>query len=169
MDKLLLKTVLLLISLLVWGQPLAATIGPISAEKLFANPQFDDVKISPDGTLVSSYFYNDKGRYVGVIDLKTNTFRHKLSIGLDNNLLGHSWLDTDQIFIELGTDKGSKYLIIDLKPKVKMNLIEADGYLVDDLPDQSDKVMYAKRHSKYSRYFDLYIITVEALKKNDFE
>lgn len=139
---------------------------PIDAEKLFTNPQNSMVLFSPDGKYISYYRSDKKKQYITLNELETNSIAAQVAINDDFILNDYSWLNSSQLFISIDREADTKNMICEFKNgQIKLHLIKAEGYLVHVLPDQPEKVMFAKKR-EYS--CELYIIGIDALINNDF-
>jgi len=143
---------------------------PISSDKLFVNPNYGMVRISPNGKFISSYYLGKKGKYLDLIDLKSKTVLTSLSIGNDNRLDNYYWLDDQTIFFDVSRE-GKSYILLGKLTKdntFKLELLSAKGYLVSTLPDQPGKVLFSKKRSHSSNHYDLYVININELIKDNF-
>ncbi|MFT5164414.1 MAG: dipeptidyl aminopeptidase/acylaminoacyl peptidase, partial [Alteromonadaceae bacterium] len=152
----------------VSAEPL--TSGPIEADKLFSSAQVNMVALSPGGEYVSIHYQAEKDHNLNFYDTKSNRFIAGTVIGNDNRLRNYSWLNNNQLFLRATNKKGSFGLIFTLNEdkKTVVKLLKTKGYLVHHLPKQKNKVMYAKRKSRHSDYYDLFIIGIDALINDDF-
>jgi len=142
---------------------------PINARQLFTSPDNGMVKVSPSGKFISAHQKADKTHYLSLINTSTLTTEFGIAIGNDNILNNYYWLNEKKLFIDI-TYKGVQvYLIGEIKKdKIKTNIVEARGYLVNTLPDAPNKVMFARKKSKKSNSHDLYEIDLDSLIKGDF-
>ncbi len=152
------------------AEPIIPTTGPIEAEKLFANAPAGMVKLSPTGDFISMHYQAEKDHYLNFIDSKSNKLVAATAIGNDNRLNFYHWLNNNQLYLRATNKNGSFGVIATLREdnKIAVNLLDTRGYLVHHLPEQPNKVMFAKRKSRRALYYDLYIITIDDLNKGDF-
>ncbi|WP_199608844.1 prolyl oligopeptidase family serine peptidase [Flocculibacter collagenilyticus] len=144
---------------------------PISAEKVFTSPDYGMLKISPNGELVSFYGVGEKDHYLSIYDADTSALISNVLIGNDNTLKDYHWLNNSQLFLSVVVDESNRNLSIIGKLTEKtfeMRIVKTNGYLVDTLPEQPNKVMFAKKRRRHSKFHDLYIIDIAKLADDDF-
>lgn len=162
------KLILLLILILPNVSTTHASLNPVDGSKLFTSSTYSNLKISPDGKLISAVFRDDKMHNISLIDIEKNTIEKELNLGLDSRLLSYHWLNNSQIFL-VGKYENFTAIIIGtiLADKVDIKLSKARGYLVDVLVDRPEEVLFAKKNRGNSN--DLYIVKIDDLIEDDFE
>lgn len=148
----------------------STTAQPIVAKKLFTSAQYTKVQLSPDGLYASAHFTDDKVNILYFVNLSTNAITSKIDIGKDYHLDEYHWINPNRLYVHLNTDKGPAEIVINKSgDTVRAVLVNAKGYLVDTLDSQPNHVMYAKRRKSRGKYYNLYIIELQALIDNDFD
>ncbi len=142
---------------------------PVEADKLYANPDNTSLLLSPDGKYVTSYRRQEKEQTLELIDLKSNQIMSIAKMMLDITMHDYLWLNNTQIFISVEKDSINSSLIGNLKNRqMSMVLIKAQGYLVHPLPEDPQRVLFARKHGKNSDRHDLYIVEINDLINDDF-
>jgi|GEM_PF-987364 len=143
---------------------------PIESEKLFTSATYGALKLSPDGQYITSYFREDDEHFISLFDRETNELKSQLNVGKKNSLKAYAWLNEAQLYFNIETQGRDFDIIGDLEDgQINARVVKASGFLVNTLPDQPKKVMYAKQRGKYLKKYDVYIITVEDLAINNFK
>jgi len=70
---------------------------PIDAKQLITNPDFSMVQISPDGAYITSYYRNDEGRYILVINTESREIINRIQIDGDYWLQTYQWISNNQL------------------------------------------------------------------------
>jgi dipeptidyl aminopeptidase/acylaminoacyl peptidase len=159
--------IFLLLSLDISFQVLAK---PLQADMIFSNPDYSMVKFSPDGMFVSVYKVEDEAKSLLLFSPKTLDIELSLSIGHDNVLNDYYWLNNSQIILDITHNSKQIYLIGDVQDEqIVFRLVKIEGYLVDILPEQPKKLMFAKLRRNVKRSYNLYVIDIESLLSGDFD
>lgn len=145
------------------------TAEPIEADKLFKNSENSMFALSPNGRYASYYNRSKKDHHLDLVELDSNTIVSNLRIGIDNWLNSYYWLNDSQLFLDVENTEVDVNFIADVKnEKITIRMIKAKGYLVHTLPDEPEKVMFARIRGRYKFYYKLYIIDTESLINDDF-
>lgn len=141
---------------------------PIKADTIFDNPDNTMVKLSPSGKFISVHKINEKNHYLSLLNSNTFVLESSMSIGNDNVLNDYYWLNEQQLFIDI-THEGRQVNLIGnlVNGKIEVRIIEAEGYLAHSLPEQSGKLMFAKK--KNIKSHQLLVVSIESLLSNDFD
>ncbi len=161
------KSVIFSLALVFFVSGLAAQ--PISSDKLFTSPSFSEVRMSPDGRLVSAYYIGEKNKALLFIDTKAQKVLTRLDFAGDTQLSGYQWLSNNRLYIRIEINNDIVTYIGTLaNNKVKVKPIKASGYLLSRLPKEDNKVMFAKQVGYKRSKYEVYIVDYEHLIEDDF-
>ncbi|TQV88403.1 alpha/beta fold hydrolase [Aliikangiella coralliicola] len=153
--------------LIVWSS--TSVSQPLESSKIFVTPDSSMFRLSPDGKFVTTYSRGKNNHYINLISLETNEMLYSSAIGNDNRLLSYNWLNATQLYMKVRYKNRNVYLLGEIENNViKLVHIKAYGYLVHTLPEQPNKVMFAKSKRRLWQYHDLFIIDINALAEDDF-
>ncbi|WP_144392945.1 prolyl oligopeptidase family serine peptidase [Pleionea sediminis] len=143
---------------------------PISADKLFDDPDVQQVRLSPDGKFVSAYVLDDENYYFSLIDTEKMKTTRSIPMGKDNRIDSYYWLNNTDILLNI--DHRNKDRVALIFRLIKDNQVQAlpiktHGYFVHDYPKDSSKVLFAK-HSRNRKYTNLFLIDIDNLANDDF-
>lgn len=148
------------------------TSQPLEANKIFSSAEYGLVRLSPTGEFYSSYYRGKKEQYIDLMELSSNKRVASIAIGNDTRLNDYQWLNQHQLYLNVEHENRNITLLGDLENRnIRLTAIKTEGYLVSILPEQPNKIMFAKlrRSRRGTRYYDLYIIDIESLKKGEFD
>jgi TPR repeat protein len=161
----LLVGILCLLQQPVLSQPLAGSLLYQERKAGFAN-------FSPNGKWYSIYLRNDSGSSLDIINMETRKSIQLLTFKQGNYILDYEWIDGDSLYYRYYDGKSDKSYrkIINMDTSVEpfdydIALIEAKGYLLSPLPQENDRVIFAK--STYDGY-KIYKLSVSDLSNNNF-
>ncbi len=157
-----------LLLLLFISFPTLASKNPVDGSKLFTNPSFSNLRISPDGKIVSAVFRNDKHHNISLIDLKSNSIAMTINLGIDSRLLGYYWLNNSQLMLVGKYETTTANLIATIVDgKVDVKLAKAKGYLVDVMSDKPQEILFARKN--HGQGNTLYTVKIPNLIEDNFD
>ncbi len=141
---------------------------PVDGSLLFTNATYSNLRISPNGKLVSAVFKDEKQRNISLIDIEKNEFVLEIDLGLEGSLLNYYWVNDTQLIL-IGRYKGITAFLIAtiLSDKVEVKLSETQGYLVDVLAEKPNQVLIARKKNGSS--YELLVVTMQNLIDNEFD
>ena len=157
----------ILIAFVLLLNPLAYS-SPINAGKLFDEPGYSRVKISPNGKFVSTYIRTDDEKLFHLIDVIDRSKSFSAKLGLDINVKDYLWISNEHIYFKV-VYRGKTVSIFGTveNRKIIFNHSKTEGYVVDELSDVPDRVLFAKRRGE-SEYYDLYLVSIADFFDDNF-
>ncbi len=160
--------IITIIGLLLCSLTSIAEKGKYIAENdIFRNPSLFSVKLSPKEKYYS-YVVSEANNYV----LKVHHIKAKKYIPLvfekleASKISEYTWLDSNTIFVSYKLKGGGELERLislnfkDNKFNVKVDNINANGFIIDAYPEQNNKVLYALKKRTNTRYIlKLYEVT----------
>ena len=141
---------------------------PIASEKLYSEPTNSMVSLSPSGKYIFTLEKKEGDRHLLLIELEKQKVVSSVYIGNDSKLNQYYWLEDQKLLLDMSIGGERKYLVGDIKNnKIAFTSLKADGYLVSLLPDRPGEILFAKRESYRSQYFDLYVAPLQAFIDDD--
>ena len=127
----------------------------IRIDKLFRNEEFKHFELSPKGEQVVGSTLNDD-KYKVYINKLPNVKKRYIALTIDitdhSNIHDIEWIDDDSFYISFSTYSGARrLLVVDVITKsngsldLKTDKVSSKGYVVDSLPDEADRVLFAKK------------------------
>ncbi|TPH16198.1 prolyl oligopeptidase family serine peptidase [Litorilituus lipolyticus] len=159
------------LTLLVYLFTFTAEAKLIPSEILFSQPEFSMAQLAPSGKYLSITEKGDKGVKIVIVDSKTFETYVAASFHKQQKLTNYVWLNDSQIYIQISQNNKRFEYIYDFTFKQtskenKFNLIK-NGYIVNWLPDEPEKVLFTKKNNK-NRHV-LYKVALNDLKNNNLK
>lgn len=164
--------ILLVIFVFTFGINITSSIAsPIPANKLYAPPALSNLQFSPNEKYISGEVVEDKGKFLSLIDIKTNEYTNIIKLDPDENITEYSWLDNNNIYVKYSRGQSSFQVMLNITLKngavsSEVNRLMFQGSLVRG-NHNSGAVLYGYK-SRTSEYEKLYEVTVNELKNGLF-
>lgn len=159
-----------------------AQVTPIPANKLFANAYMSRVAFAPNGQYISAFINNKIQRKLVLINTQTKQRSDIYLLSHNESINEYHWLNDNSLYLELNLKSITTRLIIDISKAINSTAkatkqplnesyqyIQKRGYLVDVLPEQPNKVMFAHQNKRGTSVRKLMIIDIKDLVKGQFD
>lgn len=152
--------------------PLHAEI--FSSENLMYSPNKSQVSLSPNGRWISFIeLQTDKTTNLNIIDTHTLKVHSMLQLDEKSRFYNYEWLDNNHVLLRINNHKKKDFNLIanitegegDTKPPLIQKKVEAKGYLVSRLINDTKHILFAKETKGKT---SLYKVPIESLYSNDF-
>ncbi|MCJ8268580.1 MAG: hypothetical protein MJK04_04170 [Psychrosphaera sp.] len=157
-----------------------AAAQPIPAGKIFRNGETQALRLSPNAQLILGAYVTDESTAL-ILRSPNNHKSYQLlrfAVGGSTSLARFAWVDNNTVMVFYsiaGIYNPERVAIIDFdinaktfKPKLRQ--VDAEGFIVDYLPHQQDKVLFAiDEGSRRKPDYRLYTITTSQLTSNEYK
>ncbi|MCW8999392.1 MAG: prolyl oligopeptidase family serine peptidase, partial [Kangiellaceae bacterium] len=162
------RSLVIFLTLLALSVSCSLIAKPINSSKLFSNPQYFDVKMSPSGKYASTAYLGEKIQNISIVNVDNESIDMEIALGIDSKILSYHWLSDKQLYLSAKNGSQSAIFICTLLgDKVDVKLVKLKGYLVDRLPEMEGELLFAKRNRKEN--FDLYKVKIDDFANADLD